>query len=110
MSINYLSISIYIGTCQLKTEAKKLQSGNCVSVETVNVTYCSGSCGDSRSEPILMTADVIDGLLSDCKCCTGVVKQKNKIKVICDGTTYKDAYYYEFSRCECDKCINTGLY
>lgn len=96
-----------IPTCSLKSETKKLYSGLCVTVNPVNVTYCSGTCGLSQSQSLLMQGQSnseSDYINSDCKCCSGTGKTVT-VMVDCNGNITTGSYFH-FESCSCNTCAS----
>lgn len=94
-------------TCELLSKTDYLYNGanNCRSTEKIIINYCSGSCGDSSSSPILLH-EKINYLQSQCKCCHGKVEKIHAIPALCgDNQELKaNLYYAEVCSCECQVC------
>ena len=59
--------------CSLKvTPKRKLVAGNCISEKEHVFTYCSGTCGVSKTEPrLLMSVNDDLSIIATCECCAG---------------------------------------
>jgi hypothetical protein len=94
---------------------KKVEkSGDCETTEEINFTYCSGSCGNSTSMPMLIRDDSSDDpmLESSCKCCTATKLLGFKTVEMRCGLPYqrftRKAKIAVIGKCECDSCMQTG--
>ena len=96
-------------TCERKTETKKLRINNCVTKEDVEYDYCAGGCGSSTSRPMLMVGDE-EPFMKRCKCCTGNIIGYKDVIMSCTDDIERTAKIAQIGSCNCDVCIETGLY
>uniref|UniRef100_A0A0L8GSU4 Uncharacterized protein n=1 Tax=Octopus bimaculoides TaxID=37653 RepID=A0A0L8GSU4_OCTBM len=94
------------GTCGLHKVWDYLKNSNdtCQSVDKIQLTYCSGGCGDTRSYPML-TNDSTGTSSNHCHCCEGSIAKVNEVIVQCKGEEQKRTMFYpEFWCCKCTEC------
>ena len=96
-------------TCDKKSATKKLRILNCVSEEDVAYDYCTGGCGSSTSRPILIVGDA-EPFEKRCECCTGNIIGYKDVKLSCTDDIKRTAKLALIGSCNCDVCIETGLY
>ena len=108
-------MSISTATCSLKTEKRVITRGDCETVDEINVTYCSGSCGNSSSIPVFMMDDGMEydnfGCIQTCKCCQGTVRGMQTVDIRCGLPGQKRLYKARVPvivACKCDACVTTG--
>ncbi|VDI42578.1 Hypothetical predicted protein [Mytilus galloprovincialis] len=101
-------------TCSLKTEKRVITRGDCETVDEINVTYCSGSCGNSSSIPVFMMDDGMEydnmGCIQTCKCCQGTVRGMQTVDIRCGLPGQKRLYKARVPvivACKCDACLTT---
>lgn len=92
-----------------------MRRGNCETTDEINITYCSGSCGNSSSIPILMGiddfSDTSNGMEQTCKCCIGTVRGMQTVDMLCGPPGQKQLYQARvpvIAGCKCDACMQTG--
>ncbi|XP_052090843.1 uncharacterized protein LOC127727766 [Mytilus californianus] len=101
-------------TCSLKTEKRVVKRGDCETVDEINVTFCSGSCGNSSSIPVFMMDDGMEydnmGCIQTCKCCQGTVRGMQTVDIRCGLPGQKRLYKARVPvivACKCDSCMTT---
>ncbi|KAJ8314286.1 hypothetical protein KUTeg_008847 [Tegillarca granosa] len=104
-----------VETCSLKIEQKKMVSGNCETVEEVDVTYCSGSCLESSMKTLLIGGvgnDTSAYIKRKCNCCVGITDQIVSVQVNCTDNGFSEikiGSYVQFKGCMCDACLTTEI-
>ncbi|XP_052761308.1 SCO-spondin-like [Mya arenaria] len=96
-------------TCSKQTRNSTLfdPASGCTSLEPVPYDYCTGTCGNSTSQPrILFNLDNGEVLNDDCACCQGFPSSEYlTVTMDCSGRT-ETAYIYRIESCSCEPCPN----
>lgn len=102
-----------VATCTLHTDKRVINDSvtGCVSVDEVEYTFCSGSCGDSNYMPLIVpSGSTEEGFSKTCKCCTGESSSEKVISVRCGPQqTLQQAKIKVIDSCSCDICSMTGM-
>lgn len=102
-----------VATCTLHTDKRVINDSvtGCVSVDEVEYTFCSGSCGDSNYMPLIVpSGSTEEGFSKTCKCCTGESSSEKVISVRCGPLqTLQQAKIKVIDSCSCDICSMTGM-
>ncbi|XP_053374239.1 SCO-spondin-like [Mercenaria mercenaria] len=96
-------------TCRKYTKMEILYDavGDCHSAGEIPVDYCTGSCGNSTFETVLvLSADSDGGQSVNCPCCTGTFyDEKEQIEAVCGPTKEpRVAYIPRIKECSCNPC------
>ncbi|XP_074533351.1 mucin-2-like [Halichoeres trimaculatus] len=88
--------------CLKQTNSTYLQIDGCTTVDPVELTFCSGSCGPSSS---IYSAET-NSIMHTCSCCHELSTSQKEVDVTCPGGDTKKATYISVDECGCkaDKC------
>ncbi|XP_052247769.1 mucin-2-like isoform X18 [Dreissena polymorpha] len=97
-----------IQACQLHNKTETLVLDNCKSKAEVTYQYCAGTCGSSKSAPMLSLSNgATPATVDDCKCCKGTTTGTRDVILQCDSNGSIEevvGYLPLITACKCNTC------